>query len=243
MSYINDAVARDLAPCKACPAGRGDPCRKGSGRTRAPHKGRQPMPAPGPGSCRCGHTGGDPHPCHSLAYTCGKPAKFRLYNSRLVGLSGSILKMEGDSTYACDPCWYGFQCLRGTRSDLVQRVRPVMAGYVRSAVPRNEWVKGDEGRVYIRWNTLERRLDIASIELHERYRGRGILHALVLEARLVPGVLRVRLENIGVPRLAESAKAWKFDGWHAVVDEYPAQAERAGRPLCVTVTWVKEVVG
>lgn len=58
--------------------------------------------------CRCGHSGADPHPCHGEAYTCRKPATFRVYAPRVVSLTGVQMKCEVSGTYACDACWAAF---------------------------------------------------------------------------------------------------------------------------------------
>lgn len=60
--------------------------------------------------CRCGHdlTSDQPHPCHALAYTCGKPAKLRMTNARLGAISGMQFKVLATDTYACDDCWRKF---------------------------------------------------------------------------------------------------------------------------------------
>ncbi len=55
--------------------------------------------------CRCGHVGGEPHPCHGLGYTCRKPARERFYNARPVALAGMQLKFQVNQTWACDECW------------------------------------------------------------------------------------------------------------------------------------------
>ena len=56
-------------------------------------------------TCRCGHSGPDPHPCHGNAYRCRKPAKRRFYAPRIVGLAGVQMKVETSETWACDECW------------------------------------------------------------------------------------------------------------------------------------------
>jgi hypothetical protein len=59
-------------------------------------------------ACRCGHVGGEPHPCHAKRYTCRKPARFRVYNIGTPGrfaLAGMMPKLTADTTWACDECW------------------------------------------------------------------------------------------------------------------------------------------
>lgn len=63
-----------------------------------------------PNSCRCGHRGDGPHPCHYPAdgvspYTCRKPATQRFYNARPFQGSGTTMKLSVDDTWACDDCW------------------------------------------------------------------------------------------------------------------------------------------
>jgi hypothetical protein len=71
--------------------------------------------------CRCGYVdNGGPHPCHGTAYTCQKPAKFRLYNARPVPLAGMNLKFGADGTWACDECWAGFEKLLEARGAYVR---------------------------------------------------------------------------------------------------------------------------
>lgn len=59
-------------------------------------------------SCRCGHDGTGPHPCHGEGYSCRKPAKQRFYNPQLVSLSGVQMKVQVTDTWACDDCWEKF---------------------------------------------------------------------------------------------------------------------------------------
>jgi len=60
-------------------------------------------------TCRCGHSGDGPHPCHHNGYTCGKPAQQRFYNARPVCLSGVQTKVAVDETWACDEHWESFK--------------------------------------------------------------------------------------------------------------------------------------
>lgn len=62
--------------------------------------------------CRCGYTGNeDNHPCHGQVYTCRKPAKIRVYNTKPVALAGIQMKLVADITWACDECWKEFKKL------------------------------------------------------------------------------------------------------------------------------------
>ncbi len=63
-------------------------------------------------ACRCGHEGGEPHPCHGQRYTCRAPAKHRLYNPYLASLAGVQMKVVAYDTWACDPCWEKFLAAR-----------------------------------------------------------------------------------------------------------------------------------
>ena len=65
--------------------------------------------APSDSSCRCGHTGNGPHPCHAGGYRCSAPATRRLYNAELVALAGMQPKAQIQETWACDACWESFQ--------------------------------------------------------------------------------------------------------------------------------------
>jgi len=56
-------------------------------------------------TCRCGHDGDGPHPCHAGQYTCRRPAKERFYNPELAPLSGVQMKLQMTQTWACDECW------------------------------------------------------------------------------------------------------------------------------------------
>lgn len=56
-------------------------------------------------TCRCGHAGQDPHPCHGNAYACKKPATQRFYNARPAHVAGMQMKLQVDDTWACDDCW------------------------------------------------------------------------------------------------------------------------------------------
>lgn len=58
--------------------------------------------------CRCGHEGGELHPCHGKAYTCRAPAKRRFYAPRFVALAGVQMKFQVSETWACDRCWAWF---------------------------------------------------------------------------------------------------------------------------------------
>lgn len=60
-------------------------------------------------SCRCGHSGDGPHPCHFAVYTCGKPAKPRFYAVGPATLPGASLKVSALQTWACDECWEKYQ--------------------------------------------------------------------------------------------------------------------------------------
>lgn len=62
-------------------------------------------------TCRCGHDGNGPHPCHMSVYSCRKPATQRFYNPRPVALAGVQMKLEMDETWACDECWAAFLAL------------------------------------------------------------------------------------------------------------------------------------
>lgn len=55
--------------------------------------------------CRCGHDGGDIHPCHGDEYRCRKPATLRWYGARAIALAGMQMKLECSDTWACDDCW------------------------------------------------------------------------------------------------------------------------------------------
>lgn len=69
------------------------------------------------GSCRCGHQGEGPHPCHQNHYRCGKPAKQRFYNAQLSCLAGAQLKFGASETWACDECWIWFLGAIGKQND------------------------------------------------------------------------------------------------------------------------------
>lgn len=60
------------------------------------------------GTCRCGHVGGEPHPCHGAKYTCRKPAtrRFIAYPTALAGMQPKLGAYE---TWACDDCWMRFR--------------------------------------------------------------------------------------------------------------------------------------
>lgn len=62
--------------------------------------------------CRCGHVGGDPHPCHGQAYKCRKPAS-RRFMAYPTCLSGVQMKLGAYETWACDECWEAFKKERG----------------------------------------------------------------------------------------------------------------------------------
>ena len=63
-------------------------------------------------SCRCGHRGEGPHPCHAKGYTCRKPATQRFYNAQPAVLAGVQMKLTCSSTWACDACWEWFKGLQ-----------------------------------------------------------------------------------------------------------------------------------
>lgn len=58
-------------------------------------------------ACRCGHVGGEPHPCHGKNYTCRRPAR-RRYIAHPTALAGTQLKLGAYETWACDKCWARF---------------------------------------------------------------------------------------------------------------------------------------
>ena len=65
-------------------------------------------------TCRCGHSGDGPHPCHYspdgvTPYSCGKPATHRFYGAHLTCLTGVQMKVGMHDTWACDDCWAKFQ--------------------------------------------------------------------------------------------------------------------------------------
>ena len=61
-------------------------------------------------SCRCGHAGEGPHPCHGDGYACRKPATQRFYSTgRPFSLAGMQMKMSMADTWACDECWAAFR--------------------------------------------------------------------------------------------------------------------------------------
>ena len=62
-------------------------------------------------TCRCGHSGDGPHPCHYNAYKCGKPAQQRFYNAHPVALAGVQMKFQVTETWACEECWLMFKSL------------------------------------------------------------------------------------------------------------------------------------
>ena len=60
-------------------------------------------------TCRCGHSGDGPHPCHNDGYTCRKPATQRFYGAHLTCLAGMQMKYGMHDTWACDDCWAKFK--------------------------------------------------------------------------------------------------------------------------------------
>jgi hypothetical protein len=60
-------------------------------------------------SCRCGHAGDGPHPCHAKGYRCGAPATQRFYNAQRVALAGMQPKLQVQETWACDACWESYK--------------------------------------------------------------------------------------------------------------------------------------
>lgn len=71
-------------------------------------------------TCRCGHAGGEPHPCHGKAYTCRAPAKQRFYAPHFVSLAGVQMKFEVSETWACDVCWAWFMERTGATNGEVE---------------------------------------------------------------------------------------------------------------------------
>ena len=59
-------------------------------------------------TCRCGHTGTGPHPCHGRLYTCRQPATSR-YVGTSACLAGAQPKSGAYRTWACDECWRAFR--------------------------------------------------------------------------------------------------------------------------------------
>lgn len=107
----------------------------------------------------------------------------------------------------------------------------------KSGVPgRNTWVTAREGKVYTRWFEPFQRIDIASVDIKERHRGKGILKALLAAARKTTARC-VRLECIMDRRLAASAVTWNFPGWRRTHD-----GEHTAVFCSVTVEWHRENV-
>jgi len=72
-------------------------------------------------TCRCGHEGGEPHPCHGVVYTCRKPAIHRFYAPKFVSLAGQQMKMEVRDTWACDECWEEFKFLAASQIQVMKK--------------------------------------------------------------------------------------------------------------------------
>lgn len=62
-------------------------------------------------TCRCGHTGSEPHPCHGDGYRCRKPALRRFTQTGPHALAGMQLKFSMRETWACDECWAAYLLL------------------------------------------------------------------------------------------------------------------------------------
>lgn len=76
-------------------------------------------------TCRCGHDGEGPHPCHFNLYTCRKPAVLRLYNPAAVALAGMQMKVQMTETWACEECWLLFnEMLAAARERKPERSKP-----------------------------------------------------------------------------------------------------------------------
>jgi len=63
-------------------------------------------------TCRCGHDGTGPHPCHGQGGRCQMPATQRFYGPKTVGLAGNQLKFNVQMTWSCDDCWRAFEAIR-----------------------------------------------------------------------------------------------------------------------------------
>jgi hypothetical protein len=67
-------------------------------------------------SCRCGHSGEGPHPCHFAGYSCRAPASARFVAVPGASLAGVQMKVSAYETFACDECWEKYKAMRGAES-------------------------------------------------------------------------------------------------------------------------------
>jgi len=105
---------------------------------------------------------------------------------------------------------------------VIESVIKQAAAWVKTerCLPRSRWVSVEgKGAVYLRWMPFRGidRIDVATISIEERFRGRGWLTELLRGLSAIPGVDCVRLENIQNPRLLRFAKSFDLAGRRRVI--------------------------
>lgn len=79
----------------------------------------------------------------------------------------------------------------------------------------NEWVKGPEGQVYIRYNTRWDQIDLATFSIKEKHQGRGIMKAILTMA-CQKSAKSIQVECIQEEWLAKKLASYVFPGRETV---------------------------
>lgn len=73
----------------------------------------------------------------------------------------------------------------------------------------NNWIKGKEGEIYIRYNSKWDRLDLATFNIKEKYQGKGVTKSII-QLACSKNISTIRIENILEPSFSAHLEKYKF---------------------------------